>query len=123
MTQKTASAVEEVLAASFLEGGWGALNDTTAELTAEQRHQGQLTKYENALDIAKPFMDDNGAVCLNRLRAMTVLQPTWAPESVSAMDGAAAGFAREGQNSLIRFIETCIQVAEAGPPAPLPPKE
>ena len=114
------SAIEKVLANSFAENGWDGLTGATESLTHEQQHAASLKKYENALEIARAFMDSDGALALQRLRERTIYQPTWAPEATGAMDGAAAGFAREGQNSIIRFIEECIVTAEKGPPAPLP---
>ena len=117
------NAVETVLRGAFSENGWEGLQATTENLTTEQQHSAMLAKFEGALEIARPFMDDDGKLCLARLNAMTILQPTWAPEAVGAMEGAAAGFAREGQNSIIRFIQGCIATAEAGPPQPLPTAE
>lgn len=114
------NAVEQVLSASFLESGWDGLAATTEKLTAEQQHAAALARFENASDIARAFTGPDGELALSRLRDRTIYQPTWTPDAVSAMDGAAAGFAREGQNSIIRFIETCIRITEEGPPPQLP---
>lgn len=67
--------------------------------------------YAAALVIAAPFLQPAGQACLAELRRRTIEQPTWTPGSPSG-----TGEAREGQNSMVRFIETCLAVAKRGPP-------
>jgi hypothetical protein len=46
------------------------------------------------------FGSDDGQELLAHLRALTIEQPTWYPG-----EEASHGYAREGQNSLVREIE------------------
>ena len=46
------------------------------------------------------FGSDDGQKLLTHLRSLTIEQPTWYPG-----EDASHGFAREGQNSLVREIE------------------
>jgi hypothetical protein len=52
------------------------------------------------------FASDDGAKLLTHLRSLTIEQPTWYPG-----EDASHGFAREGQNSLVREIERRIKRA------------
>lgn len=52
------------------------------------------------------FSSDDGKVVLAHLRSMTIEQPAWVP----GMD-ASHGFAREGQDSLVREIEARMRRA------------
>lgn len=52
------------------------------------------------------FSTDDGKVVLAHLRSMTIEQPAWVP----GMD-ASHGFAREGQDSLVREIEARMRRA------------
>ena len=55
---------------------------------------------------ARVFSTRDGSKLLKHLRAVTVEQPTWYPG-----EDASHGYAREGQNSLVREIERRIQRA------------
>ena len=46
------------------------------------------------------FGSDDGQMLLEHLRSLTIEQPTWYPG-----EDASHGYAREGQNSLVREIE------------------
>ena len=50
------------------------------------------------------FSTEAGQTVLEYLRNMTIEQPTWYPG-----EEASHGFAREGQNSLVRHIESKIE--------------
>ena len=50
------------------------------------------------------FSTKEGAEVLEHLRSVTIEQPTWYPG-----EDASHGFAREGQNSLVREIERRIK--------------
>lgn len=108
--------IEDILRANFAESGWSGLDESAAQLTAEQRHEHALAQFEQAMEIARPFMNNDGQIALAKLKQRTTEAATWDPQATGAMEGAAAGFAREGQNSIIRFIEDCIRIAQNGPP-------
>ena len=52
------------------------------------------------------FSTKDGSQVLKHLRAVTIEQPTWYPG-----EEASHGYAREGQNSLVREIERKIERA------------
>ena len=54
------------------------------------------------------FGSDDGQKLLTHLRSMTIEQPTWYPG-----EDASHGFAREGQNSLVREIERRMKRARS----------
>nr|AKH47284.1 hypothetical protein [uncultured marine virus] len=72
------------------------MSTTWADLTRETS--------DSAEDIDKlhlrVFSTEDGAKLLRYLRSVTVEQPTWYPG-----EDASHGYAREGQNSLVREIE------------------
>jgi hypothetical protein len=53
---------------------------------------------------ARVFSTRDGRKLMSHLRASTIEQPTWYPG-----EDASHGYAREGQNSLVREIERRIQ--------------
>ncbi|MGZ0246199.1 MAG: Bbp19 family protein [Alphaproteobacteria bacterium] len=55
---------------------------------------------------AQVFSNSAGQKLLRHLRAVTIEQPTWYPG-----EDASHGYAREGQNSLVREIERRISRA------------
>jgi len=55
---------------------------------------------------AQVFGTKSGRKLLTHLRAQTIEQPTWYPG-----EEASHGYAREGQNSLVREIERRIKRA------------
>lgn len=57
---------------------------------------------------AHVFGSDEGMKVLNDLRARTIEQPSWYPG-----EDASHGFAREGQNSIVRMIEERIKRARS----------
>lgn len=68
--------------------------------------------------LASVFGTPQGREVLAFLRARTIEQPCWVPGQ-----DASHGYAREGQNSIVREIEKRIQRAAQGPPASLRQKE
>jgi hypothetical protein len=60
---------------------------------------------------AQTFTTPAGAEVLRHLRAVTIEQPAWVPGQ-----DPSQGFAREGQNSIVREIERRIARATQGPP-------
>ncbi|TXH55975.1 MAG: hypothetical protein E6Q97_07540 [Desulfurellales bacterium] len=79
--------------------------DELSALTPEQ----QQARMDNARIIAQPFLTDEGRRCLTALRAVTIEQAAWVPGQ-----DASHGYAREGQDSIIRYIEQCIKTAMEG---------
>lgn len=63
---------------------------------------------QRAIDIAyrKAFMTEEGKKVLEHLRSVTVEQPAWIPGAEPSY-----GYAREGQNSIVREIEQRIRRA------------
>lgn len=63
---------------------------------------------QRAIDIAyrKTFMTEEGKKVLEHLRSVTVEQPAWIPGAEPSY-----GYAREGQNSIVREIEQRIRRA------------
>jgi len=54
------------------------------------------------------FGSDDGQKLLTHLRSLTIEQPTWYPG-----EDASHGYAREGQNSLVREIERRMKRARS----------
>jgi len=101
---------------TILGGGWDALNDenTTKTRTANAREE-----HAYATRIARPFLTAAGRETLQMMRTVTVEATTW--DAGLGPNAVNHGFWREGQNSIVRWIEKCIAIAEAGPPgAPEP---
>jgi hypothetical protein len=97
----------------LLSGGWEGLEDKS---TQSANTGAQQAAYDKALVIATPFRNAAGKACLDALRSITTLAPTWDSESRDFQSASAYGFAREGQNSIIRHIERCIDLVDQGPP-------
>lgn len=110
-------ALQRLLSGGALaENGWAGLSETDADST-QKRQEAELARYEAAAEIAGPFMTPGGRTSLRKLRELTIERPTWPAEGQGGFyDAAAYGFAREGQNSIIRHIEACIALVEKGPP-------
>ena len=82
--------------------GWEGLRQVEPEL--------RLTNQNEQDDIDRLYLrvfgSDDGQEILSHLRSLTIEQPTWYPG-----EEASHGYAREGQNSLVREIERRIQRA------------
>ncbi len=99
---------------------YGHLTDTQ-NWGADQGQQGlsdeaKMRRYQQALAVARPFMSAEGRESLNALRSKTIELPTWPVDNCEAERIPYYGAMREGQNSLVRWIEQCIEIVEAGPP-------
>ncbi len=72
--------------------------------------QTRKTQQDNQDDIDRLYLrvfgSEDGQRLHEHLRSLTIEQPTWYPG-----EDASHGFAREGQNSLVREIERRIQRA------------
>ena len=82
--------------------GWDGLRSVEPQLRATQQ--------DNQDDIDRLYLrvfgSDDGQELLQHLRSLTIEQPTWYPG-----EEASHGYAREGQNSMVREIERRIRRA------------
>jgi len=76
--------------------GWEGLQLADPEIAKKQ----QVDKDDVDRLYLRVFGSDDGQKLLTHLRSLTIEQPTWYPG-----EDASHGFAREGQNSLVREIE------------------
>lgn len=95
----------------FLTSGWGSMETQRPDPTPEQMDE----QYRVDKVFHDTFSSGPGAECLQFLRTMTIEQPAWNPQQ--GLVGILNGFAREGQDSLVRYIETRMERAMAGPPS------
>lgn len=81
--------------------GWEGLREAEPKKQASD---------ENELDllITRVFSTEDGVKLLEWLRSITIEQPTWYPG-----EDASHGYAREGQNSLVRELERRIKRARS----------
>jgi hypothetical protein len=76
--------------------GWEGLQAADPEIAQKQ----QVDKDDVDRLYLRVFGSDDGQKLLTHLRSLTIEQPTWYPG-----EDASHGYAREGQNSLVREIE------------------
>ena len=76
--------------------GWEGLQAADPEIA----HKQQVDKDDIDRLYLRVFGSDDGQKLLTHLRSLTIEQPTWYPG-----EDASHGYAREGQNSLVREIE------------------
>jgi len=76
--------------------GWDGLR--TIEPEIRQTNEEQRDDVDRLY--LRVFGSDDGQKLLEHLRSLTIEQPTWDPG-----EDASHGYAREGQNSLVREIE------------------
>lgn len=82
--------------------GWDGLRpDRGNGSAARQQEQDDVDRL-----YLRVFGSDDGQKLLTHLRSLTIEQPTWYPG-----EDASHGYAREGQNSLVREIERRIKRA------------
>jgi hypothetical protein len=80
--------------------GWDDLRDAdNAHLAANQASQEEINTA-----FVRCFSTEAGQTVLDFLRGMTLEQPSWYPG-----EDASHGYAREGQNSIVREILRRIQ--------------
>lgn len=82
--------------------GWEGLRQMEPELRSKS-----VTELDDIDRLyLRVFGSDDGQELLSHLRSLTIEQPTWYPG-----EEASHGYAREGQNSLVREIERRIRRA------------
>jgi len=84
--------------------GWDGLRFVDPKIAEKQ----QVDKDDIDRLYLRVFASDDGAKLLTHLRALTIEQPTWYPG-----EEASHGYAREGQNSLVREIERRMKRARS----------
>ena len=86
----------------MIDEGWEGLRTVEPQM--------RLTQQDNQDDIDRLYLrvfgSEDGQELLTHLRSLTIEQPTWYPG-----ESASHGYAREGQNSLVREIEKRMQRA------------
>jgi len=86
----------------MMDEGWEGLRTVEPQM--------RLTQQDNQDDIDRLYLrvfgSEDGQELLTHLRSLTIEQPTWYPG-----ESASHGYAREGQNSLVREIERRMQRA------------
>jgi hypothetical protein len=80
---------------------WDVIRDFAAPIKGAADSQADMDKL-----YAHLFMSPEGQKVLADLRSRTIEQPSWFPG-----EDASHGFAREGQNSIVRMIEERIKRA------------
>lgn len=83
-----------------MEEGWDALRQ--ADNTDLVKHQ--VTQDELDITFTRCFSTEAGAEVLAYLKNMTLDQPSWYPG-----EDPSHGYAREGQNSIVREIQRRIE--------------
>lgn len=82
--------------------GWEGLQNVDPDIA----HKQQVDKDDVDRLYLRVFGSDDGQKLLTHLRSVTIEQPTWYPG-----EDASHGYAREGQNSLVREIERRMERA------------
>ena len=81
--------------------GWEGLREAEPKKQASEENEVDLM-------ITRVFSTEDGVKLLEWLRSITIEQPTWYPG-----EDASHGYAREGQNSLVRELERRIKRARS----------
>lgn len=81
--------------------GWEGLREAEPKKQASEENEVDLM-------ITRVFSTEDGVKLLEWLRFITIEQPTWYPG-----EDASHGYAREGQNSLVRELERRIKRARS----------
>jgi hypothetical protein len=84
--------------------GWDGLQVADRTIAEKQ----QVDKDDIDRLYLRVFGSDDGQKLLTHLRSLTIEQPTWYPG-----EDASHGYAREGQNSLVREIERRMKRARS----------
>jgi len=82
--------------------GWEGLQTVNPEIADKQ----QVERDDIDRLYLRVFGSDDGSKLFTHLRSLTIEQPTWYPG-----EDPSHGYAREGQNSLVREIERRIKRA------------
>jgi hypothetical protein len=113
----TQEAIQKILSGGFASDGWAGLEGTDPKIK-EQRERAQEESLERVMVIARAFMGPNGQAALQALRESTIEQPSFDVQNLGLINGIGYGIMREGQNSIVRYIEACIKSAQQGPSGP-----
>jgi hypothetical protein len=85
----------------MVEEGWEGLREAEPKKQASEENEIDLV-------ITRVFSTEDGVRLLDWLRSITIEQPTWYPG-----EEPSHGFAREGQNSIVRELERRIKRARS----------
>jgi hypothetical protein len=96
--------------------GWSGLGQQAEQATEEQTRAHALQRYEAARVIAAPFMTAQGREALEKMREQLAGNPKWPVDELGLINAVGYGVFREGQASVVRWLDQCIKVAEEGPP-------
>jgi len=92
--------------------GWAQTGVDPDANTNEDAFKGQMLEtFELNMNIARTFNTPHGKKVLAFLRKATIESATWM-SSLPYQEAIAHGFAREGQNALVRDIENRIEIAQ-----------
>ena len=109
-------AINKILAGNMTTDGWNSLTGDGALESQEATHEQLVAAWQRKRDIAVPFIEH--PLALQLLREQTIDEPAFKPDEFGAFDAIVYGLFREGQDSMIRFIEACVKQAKEGPPDP-----
>jgi hypothetical protein len=90
--------------------GWDAM-DPASPANAEQKERSARERYQRAKIIADGVSDE----ALNMMREQTTDASTWQVGELGLLNAIGFGIMREGQNSLVRWIEQQRRIAAQGP--------
>lgn len=84
--------------------GFDNLTPGATEAQKEKLQEQQRARSDLAMQFSAVFTSVPGRAVLKHLREMTIENSTWCA-SLGMEKGVPHGFAREGQNALVRYIE------------------
>ena len=112
----TQDTIQKILTGGFDKDGWEGLEGS--DQVKEQRARQQEERHERVMVIARAFAGPVGKEALAALRESTIEQPAFDVVNMGLLNGIGYGVFREGQNSIVRYIEACIKTAQHGPAGP-----
>lgn len=104
----------------------GLTDDTVGPFESQDRadaarlRDAALQEREIILMVAAVFGSPQGRQLLAHMRSVTIEQPAFLPSSMAdsrvtdRMDPVYLGFFREGENSIVRWLEQCVRQAMEG---------
>lgn len=92
--------------------GWGGVEPGVGKENAEILESAELERINIDQQFLNIFTTREGEKVLAHLKKMTLDNETWCA-SLGLEKGAAHGYAREGQNSVIRYILERMEAAKA----------